>query len=235
MTKFSKKFTVTNNLLTTYDYLKPSAILDYAQEIAGNHADELGVGFNEFIKNDLIWIIVRNKVQILKTVKQIKETKVDSFITKPRLFELPRDYVFYHNDEEIIHARSIWVIFNLKEKRVVVPTDYKVLFTEDEGLFPRIKKLPIIQKDNLHYEKDFVVPYSYLDHNGHMNNTHYLDLFLDIFKPQDNEIIKEFQVEYISQCYLGDTLSLYSYVIENKKYLYGYCKDELKFYLEVIF
>ena len=74
MTKFNKKFTVTNNLLTTYDYLKPSAILDFAQEIAGNHADELGVGFNEFIKNDLIWIIVRNKVQILKTVKQIKET-----------------------------------------------------------------------------------------------------------------------------------------------------------------
>ena len=59
MSSLTKVVTVTINDLDSYDYLKPSSILDFAQLVASKHADELGIGFNDFIKKDLIWVVVR--------------------------------------------------------------------------------------------------------------------------------------------------------------------------------
>ena len=69
-----------------------------------------------------------------------------------------------------------------------------------------------------------------LDHNGHLNNTRYLDFYLDVFKPEKSP--KILQVEYTKQSFLGDKLKLFEYENEDKKYLYGYKDDELRFYLE---
>ena len=43
-----------------YDYklrLKPSAILNYFQEIAGQHADHLEVGREHLLKKGLFWVL----------------------------------------------------------------------------------------------------------------------------------------------------------------------------------
>lgn len=229
---YTREFTITNNYLDTYDNLKPSAILDLSQEIAGSHAKLLDVGFNEFIARGLIWVIVRNKVEIVKNIRQLENVKIRSMLTKARLIELPRDYEFYANNELFIKERSVWMIFDLNTKKVVLPNEFETLKTDYEGIFPRVKKLTELKKEELEFNKDFIVPFSYLDHNGHMNNTHYLDLFLDVYKPKKEEVLKSFQVEYISQCYLDEKISLYTLVKNNTKYLYGYNGEELKFYLE---
>ena len=77
---------------------------------------------------------------------------------------------------------------------------------------------------------DAYVTYSMLDHNGHMNNTHYLDWFLDIYKTQN---IKTVQVEYVRQSFLGNKLWLYGSKHGNLISLYGYHQDELRFYMQV--
>ena len=232
--KYSKNFTITNNLLDCHDYLKMSSILDVSQEIAGRHADLLSVGFNDFIKKDLIWIVVRNKFEILKDVNQIKELDIETGLIRPRMFEFPRDYSFKNNGEEIIRGRSVWMIYNIKEKRPVIPNDIDVLYSDDLGFYQRVRKLNTLNKDLLKFEKEYIVQFSSLDHNGHMNNTHYTDFYYDIYKPSSNEIIESFQVEYLLQCYLGDAIDIFSYSFDNKRYIYGYKNDKLAFYLEVV-
>ena len=57
-----------------------------------------------------------------------------------------------------------------------------------------------------------------IDHNKHMNNTHYFDFFLDIFG--DEKIVESAQIEYIKQVYLGDNIDLYKHNDENYDEIY---------------
>lgn len=230
--ELSSKFTITNNLIDRYDNLRLSTILDISQEIAGNHAEILGVGYEDFIKKNYIWIVLRNKIEVIKNVKNIHNVEVTTSLAKPRLFEFPRDYIFKYNDEEIIKVRSVWAVYNIKEEKVIVPQEVSCLDTDSLGLFNRVKKLPAFNKEELEYVKSIDVTYSMIDHNGHMNNTRYLDLFFDIFELDKDQYVKTCQIEYVSQCFIHDKLSLYKLYKDNKSYLYGYVDENLKFYME---
>lgn len=227
---YRKTYQITTNMLDCHDCLKMSTLLDVAQEIAGDHADELGCGFETMIKQDLIWVIVRNYVEIIKKPINFKEIEVVTYPLKPRFVEFNRETEFYHNGELFAVSRSTWMVINIKDFSVKAPDFFKD-FDDDLGYFKRrIRKLPVVDKSQLQKVKEAEVLYSMLDHNGHMNNTKYVDFYLDIFRPEFS--VKTLQIEYIKQSFLDDKLSLYIKENEGKRYLSGYKDDELKFYME---
>ena len=55
----------------------------------------------------------------------------------------------------------------------------------------------------------FHVPYSYVDLNGHMNNTRYFDLAEDCIPASaDGRDLRLIQSEYVSEARCGDSLSI---------------------------
>lgn len=227
---YRKTYQITTNMLDCHDCLKMSTLLDVAQEVAGDHAEELGCGFEIMIKQDLIWVIVRNYVEIIKKPINFKEIEVVTYPLKPRFVEFNRETEFYHDGELFAVSRSTWMIINIKDFSVKAPDFFKG-FDDDLGYFKRrIRKLPVIEKSQLQKVKEVGVLYSMLDHNGHMNNTKYVDFYLDIFRPEFS--VKTLQIEYIKQSFLDDKLSLYIKENDGKRYLSGYKDDELKFYME---
>ena len=194
MKELTENFTITTNLRDCFDELKMSSILDLTQEIATHHADILHVGFNDFIKDNLIWVIVRNRFEIIKDISNLSNVTIKTYPLKNNLMEYPRDYEIYNGKNElIIKGRSIWMIYSLNKKNVATP--HLEIYEEGrKGVFEnRLKRL--------HPSKDIK--------------------------------IKSFQIEYTSQCYLNDLISLYKYKIDNKYYVYAYKDDTLKFYFEV--
>ncbi len=231
MSNLTKEVTVTVNDLDGYDYLKPSAILDFAQLVASKHAESLGLGFNDLIKKDLIWVVVRNYFEVIKPTLNPDSLKVMTYPTKNKFVEYPRNYIFYNeNNEEIIKGKSIWMIYNIKTKEVIMD-NFKELENNDlKDVFDfRIKKLPTLDQKDLDYVKDVMITQSMCDHNKHLNNTKSLDFYIDIYEPKENEIVKKFQIEYIKQVYKGDLVSLYKIRKDNLNYLYGYRKSEVVF------
>ena len=227
---YRKTYQITTNMLDCHDCLKMSTLLDVAQEVAGDHAEELGCGFETMIKQDLIWVIVRNYVEIIKKPTNFKEIEVVTYPLKPRFVEFNRETEFYHDGELFAVSRSTWMVINIKDFSVKAPDFFKG-FDDDLGYFKRrIRKLPVIEKSQLQKVKEVDVLYSMLDHNGHMNNTKYVDFYLDIFRPEFS--VKTLQIEYIKQSFVDDKLSLYIKENEGKRYLSGYKDDELKFYME---
>lgn len=230
-----RDYTITTNMLDCYDRLKLSSILDLTQTISSEHADLLDIGFSNFIKKGLIWVVIRTKFEFLNNSTSIENLSIRTSLVAPRLFECPRDYEIHNGESIIAKGRSIWAIYDINNKKIILPNDFETLLIDNKGLFPRIKKLELIDKNLLKKVSSFKVPFSMVDHNLHMNNTHYLDLFFDVFKPNKLDEIQSFQVEYISQCYLDDVIDLYIFENNNKKYLYGYIENDLKFYIEVTF
>ena len=231
--KYKRTFTLTNNLFDTTDMLKLSSVLDLSQEISGNHADVLGCGFNEFIAKKYIWVITRNYIEFLKPIQYMKSITLETYPTKQRFVEYPREVKFYDEKGELLCvSKSIWMVLNLNDFAVETPALFDGLDLDSiEPYFEgRVRKLPIESREKLNFLKEVEVTYSMLDHNGHMNNTHYLDWFLDIYKTQN---IQTVQVEYVKQSFLGDKLWLYGLKNGNLISLYGYRQDELRFYMQV--
>ena len=223
--KLKEKYIITTNDLDSYDFLKPSSILNYSQNVASKSASNLKFGFNDLIKKDLIWVVVRS---------YFNEISVETYPLRNHLIEYPRNYIFYNEkNEKIIEGTSIWMIYSLKEKKVIIDKD--MIF--DDSLKPlfneRIKKLPIIKANEDNYVKDVIITQSMIDHNKHLNNSHALDFYLDVFRPSKDDIIESFQIEYVKQVYLDELISLYKIKNEKENYLYAYRKNELVFYLMV--
>lgn len=229
-TKFKKKYQITTNMFDKNDTIRVSSLLDIAQEIAGQHAEELGCGFQAMLDQNLIWVVVRNYIEIYKTPKNFFEIEAVTYPLKPRFVEFNRDTEFYHNGELFAALRSTWMVINIKDYKLESPHFFDHL-TDKDGFFKRrISKLPARKKDELQKVKDVEVVYSMIDHNGHLNNTHYSDFYLDIYKPLNP--IKTMQIEYIKQCFLDEDISLYKLEEDANRYLYGYKDDELRFYME---
>lgn len=232
--ELTKEFTITTNLRDCYDNLKMSSILDFTQEIAALHADVLNVGFKEFFEKNLIWVIVRNKFEIVGSCFNLSKVKIKTYPLKNNLMEYPRDYEIYNEkDELIIKGRSIWMIYDLTTKNVAIPK--LTIFEEGRiGVFSqRIKRLPKPIKNEDDFDSFIYVKQSLLDHNGHLNNSHCADLFIDLFNPDKDLKIESFQIEYVSQCFLNDKLAIYKHKEENKYLIYAYSNEVLKFYFEV--
>ena len=46
-----------------FDRLTPFAILDLSQDIAGKHAANLHVGYDDLISNDVVWMLLRTRYE----------------------------------------------------------------------------------------------------------------------------------------------------------------------------
>ena len=84
---FEKTYSLTTNQFDKNDVMKCSALLDIAQDIAARHADKLHIGFSDLMKENLIWVVVRNKLTIKKPIKNIDEIKVRTEPFKARFVE----------------------------------------------------------------------------------------------------------------------------------------------------
>lgn len=224
-------FKITINMVDDNDYLKLSSILDIAQDVASDHADYLNIGFNEFIKDNLIWVLVRNKVEIIKNVKCLKRVRAVTYPLKPRFVEYPREVLIYDKDELIIKISQVWCIYNIKDKKVI---NYQ--FNDYESDHPsefldRCKK--IRSNDELTYLTNVKALYTYCDHNKHLNNTHYLDWYLDYVYSKSKIDVKSFHIEYLKQVYLDEEVQLFAKINQKNHQLEGRIGNNKIFYLEV--
>ena len=59
-------------LVNTFDcrpdgLIKPNALLQYLQEAAARHADELGVGFTDLDRRDCFWVLANLRIEMADT------------------------------------------------------------------------------------------------------------------------------------------------------------------------
>ena len=230
---FEKDYTITLNFYDKNDLLTPTAILDLSQDVSGVHAEKLGCGFDPFYSRGMIWVVVRNYIEVVKPIKSLKKVKLRTFALKPQFVEMPRDVEFIDENGDVLYkVRMIWMILDFKNNVICDPSLAGKINIESSGLFEkRIRKVPVIEKSLLTYVGDHEVKYSQLDHNNHMNNSKYLDLFLDIYGDLVDSI-KNYQIEYTKQCYYKEKISLFTYNKDTSYYLFGYKDNELRFYVK---
>ena len=110
--------------------------------------------------------------------------------------------------EPLLKASALWSLVDAQTRRVVFPEKYGVVI---EGVMTggEIAMPGAVAKGACRETRDFTVPYSFVDLNGHMNNTRYFDLAEDCAgAAAAGRLLKSIAVEYQNEARLGETLHL---------------------------
>lgn len=210
------------------DYMKPSAILDYFQEIAGIHASELKLGFDEMIAKSQVWVLMRSRFTIIKSPKQNDEIIVATWPRKKGRIDFDRDYLIMNPQHEVlIKGSSKWVVINKGTRRIVrtEQVEYLGQYYDKQTYQENLEKLSF-DFEKIEPSYSYLVQNDDLDHNGHMNNIRYATVIFNMLDVKIHYKIKDFEINYITEAKMGDTILVYHAKKEKYDYFYGKINDK---------
>ena len=230
----SKKYYLGTSDVDAFLELKISSMFVMLQDAATEHAELLGVGKSETIDKELFWVISRYSVSIIKMPKYLDTVVVKTYPGDDLKFIFPR--YFQIEDEQghvLIKASSTWCILDKATHSVQMnPFEGRKLPVEHhEGEEPLPRK---VMKDEVRVVDRRIVRYSDIDLNSHLNNTKYIDYFMDT-KSLDfykSHRIKHITINYEKEMLYGDEVVLMSNEKENE-YMVGLVNDNRIFEINI--
>ena len=208
---WQREYTLRAGDFDKFDRIKPSSILDLFQDAAGQHAEEIGVGFNDMIAREYLWVLTRIKFKIISAPSRYQTVMVKTWPLQPNRLNYRREYCIEdQNGQRLIIGSSEWVIIHSKERRLVSDPD---LYPFTDGFYEEIMfegKLGKVRDFETTGEPHIVNPgFSELDVNDHVNNTKYANYVLDAINPQKEDVLETFQIDYRKEVMQGTQLNVY--------------------------
>ncbi len=228
--RYEENYNITPGMRDEFGYLKPHSILDLCQNVAGKHANNMGIGDEFCDKNNYGWIVARQMVKIIKHVKNVDEVKVITYPLHPNRFEYIRDYEIRNlEDELIISARSIWVLLDFSKRKMVLNEKIYPEGEYEENIFFIDKVLkPSIILDEEKKVATYEVKKSDIDKYHHMNNASYARLVFD-YCPLNYSEVESFTINYQNEIKYDQVMNLNLSVTDNSYYLTGIKDDKVIF------
>lgn len=220
---YSKNIEFTYSDCDCNDHVFPKKIFQVLQDIAGEHAKFLGIGYNAFIEQNLIWVLVRNSYELIGKLECYKQYTLKTFPLQPKGFTIQRDYWIYDaNNKLICQGTSLWSIVDFVKRSLVRINNLQFPIFQSNFIYADIEtslnSLGTLNKISDSYQKvgNHRFSFSELDHNKHVNNTEYSKLILDyIFECYKTSKIKFFQINFDKECNLNDEVTVYMRKTEN--------------------
>lgn len=230
---YKEKFRLRVSDYDKLDQVLISSILDLCQDVAGKHAIELGVGYDDMIVRDIIWMIIRSKVRIIKNPPFSSNVVVKTWPCAPGRLDMEREYLILSEDEkeEYAHVTSKWVLCSNSTRRLLRAKEAEFnidSYLEDKLFNEAFDKVSFDENKEL---KTSIVKTNYLDldHNGHINNVKYANFMMLGIEEIQNKAIKNFQIDYLHELKANEDVVLNYYVENNTIYVKGSSLNEDSF------
>jgi len=189
--------------------LRPSSVLDMFQDIAGRHANALGVGISPLMEKNLVWVIVKMRFRMLKSCRMYDSVRVRTWPLPPERIGYRREYLITDNSgETVAEGSSEWVLMDITNRKIVAPgniyplSDY-CMDTAFPERFPRLRSFEPNMEPHV-----FMPLWSDFDMNGHVNNTKYANYVFDALTPGADEVFRSLSIEYHREVLPGEELHI---------------------------
>ena len=202
---YSQTFTLSDMEVDCFGKLKLSALLYFAQEVAGKHCVQLGADYETLSKKKLFWAVTRHRVQITRLPVRGETITVQTWPMPTTRVAYPRSMVAYDaQGNELFRSISLWVLIDTESRAMVLPgkSGVEVAGTLTGTELDAPRSLAPAASGATAYR---TVTYSCLDRNGHMNNTRYLDWVDDLLTSEFHKTrsAREFVICYLNEASLG--------------------------------
>ena len=215
------KFTVKTYECQADGNIKIPLLMQYLQEIAALHAEQLCLGFGKMNEINSYWVLSNLRIEIDRFPKWNDTITIKTWPSGYTRLMARREFVGKDRYGcELLRASSEWMVLDRQKNRP------KNLFRLELGL-PKSGPKAISgelsrlePRDSYSDVEQMRVPYSSIDLNGHVNNTEYvrwgIDALRRIFKFKGN--IHFLQATYLSEVFEGDELDLLVSSVGNERF-----------------
>ena len=193
--------------------LSVPAIFEAFQDIAVEHAELLGMGFDAMTSRGLFWITAKTKVRIYRRPKLLSTVTVETWPCIPGPVRTDRCYRIKEGEETVAEGRTEWAVLELPELKVHRLAD---LYAEDvplvdETLLPEHFRRVSEDTSDCAERSPIVVRSMNIDLGRHMNNIAYIrEMFSTYSTKELKELeIKELEVCFRHPCYEGEILHVF--------------------------
>ena len=191
--------------------LKPSALMQFFQEVASSHAEKLGGGYNSLIERGLFWALSRLNVEITRMPHWGETILIETWPCGNEGLFFRRDFIIYDHDQHvIIRSVSGWLLVAVQNLRPQRPSQLGIALplNKDKKAVAYFPERITTQTTQVAFRK--TVAYNEIDQNLHVNNTRYLDWATDCFEMSQYQEHKlsGFSLEFLSETHWGDEIEL---------------------------
>ena len=186
--------------------IKPSAVQHVIQKIAEQHADQLGIGFEAMMKQNLIWVLTKLRYQVVSPLMPDTDYRLITYPKQKKSMLFFRDFYIYDADDALyLKATTQWCLMDYNTRHIVrSSTNFEgELITTDAFPDGFRRFVP----GELTPVGEYAITEADLDYNNHTNNCRYGDMIQHVLP---NAIGNDFSITFAHESRLGDTVKLYT-------------------------
>ena len=163
---------------------KPSAFFQHLTEIAGEHAEQLGFGFESMLAQHYFWILSRLKIQFHAYPKHGETVLVRTWpkTIQQKLFFIRDFEVLRLSGEKLAGASSAWLVIDSQNRRMIPSTRLTFelpTLPDRNALDEPLEK--IVLSEQTEERLQVKASYSDVDILGHVNNGRYVEWISNSF------------------------------------------------------
>ncbi len=231
-----KKYVINSLLINSNKQLGLYGLLGLMQDIAYDHASILGYGYEDMIRDNTFWVLIRQKLRMTHWPVWKENILIRTYPKPGKGCFADRNFEVFHDGEKIGECATSWMILDAQTRRPHFhhgfnekydPGDeYNLPFTTDKLKAPQ----------ELELLKTVEVKNSDLDLSKHVNNFKYSQWILDLIPIEYHNMysVVEYDINFLGEAFINDKVDCFSNIhqispeLKNEIYFYGVKKENTK-------
>ena len=212
LSQYSHNYILTAGESSAEGRMPITLVTERVIEVATEHANALGIGYDTLIKRNIGWVLSRLSLEMLRYPAINEEYKLTTWIeTYNRRFS-ERNFVMTDRDGEVLgYMRTVWVPMDFASRTVAdIAAFEKSSFPTADLPCPIAKtpRIPALPDDAA--TENYTFRYRDLDFNRHVNTVRYLDLILNHWSLEhfDEMYPSRFDIMFHHECHFGENVKL---------------------------
>lgn len=189
---------------------QPGAIFRAMQNVSSEHCESYGLGYETLRAQGVAWVLTRALVSMESYPELGDRVTVLTWPTANRHSFFPRHYAFEINGRRLGCATALYVLMDLESRRIAPPA--RLPGTVPDCQIPAPLPLP----GNLSVlggepeTREYTPVYTDYDMNRHVNNTRYIDWFMDSFPYEHHQRreLSQILIHYNREIHPGEPVCL---------------------------
>ncbi|HLN19976.1 MAG TPA: acyl-ACP thioesterase domain-containing protein [Bacteroidales bacterium] len=187
------------------------SLFNYLQDIASDHAETLGFGRDDLLKDNRFWVLSRMYLEINRLPLWEETVDVSTWPSGTESLFALRNYEVSGSDGVIIRGSSSWLILDRDSKRVQRPDNVlsRFEFPVRDNNIRNSTKLNIVGEQAV-TDHCFRIKASDLDVNLHTNNAVYVRWITDSYDLGYimNNDPQSVEINYLAESRFGDEINV---------------------------
>lgn len=197
------------------------------------HSSERGFGMAFLNGINKTWVLSRLAIEMEEMPPMYAKFNVETWVESAMRFFTNRNFKVVDSDNGKVYGygRSVWAMIDTETRQ---PAD---LLGINKGTLldyvEKGKECPIAKSSRVNVGAEapmvgsFLVKYTDIDINGHLNSVKYIEHVLDLFDLDwhNSHPVRRLEIAYVAEAHCGDTVKVYREKAEEDTWHFRLCRE----------